>query len=162
MYINGIYINGLPHRFNRNDDYLGIDILILPPSNNVIPNILNDHKEMGNNGYVIWSTQWPNSINILESEERINTYSDLNINPISKELLFFKDIQLNKYKDVLIINSLNKYMSDLNISYIMKHTFKESIINTLQVILILPISVYQNYKVSNSIKSNLGILNLNT
>lgn len=161
MYINGFYIDGLPHKFNRNEDYLGIDILILTQKSDVVINILDDHKEMGNNGYVIWGTQWPNSINVLESEERINNYNHLDITPISKELLFFKNIQFDKYKDVLIINSLNKYMSNLNISYIMKQSFKESTVNNLQqVIIILPIDVYQDYKVNNSIKSNLGILSI--
>jgi hypothetical protein len=159
MYINGLYIDGMPHKFNRNDNYSGFDILISKQSDKELINIVNDYKELGNTGYVIWDSLWPTGISILESEDRINTYNDLNINPISKELLFFRNIQYSKYKSILLINTLNQYMSNLNIAYVIKHLLNTNTINDLQqIIILLSNDVYQDYKISNSIKSSLGIL----
>lgn len=161
MYINGFYLDGIPHEISRNEDlYEGIDILITnKPSVYVGGEILGDYKSMGSIGYSIWSSLWPHDIELLGSSERLDLMSNMSCSDIGKELLFFRRMKFYEGENkVIILHSLGKVMSNLNVSFILRALSSLSHELQVQLLIILDMDIYRDYKVSNSISPKFGSL----
>lgn len=158
MYVNGVYINDIPYILNRNNNYKNVDILIKNQDSDITAlHIKEDYQNKGSNGNVIWGKEWPRDLLVLNADERISYYKELNISYVSKELLFFRNIDFSTYQGLVIMTKLSTYMSPLNIQYVLRH-LNSNMPKNLQVLFILEMHIYNDYKLSSNIDSKLGVL----
>lgn len=158
MYVNGVYINDIPYILNRNNDYKNVDILISSQDSDITAlHIKEDYQSKGSNGNIIWGKEWPRDLLVLGADERVSYYKQLNISYVSKELLFFRNINFLTYQGLVIMTKLNTYMSSLNIQYVL-HYLNSNMPENLQVLFLLEMHTYNDYKLSSNIDSKLGVL----
>lgn len=158
MYVNGIYINDIPYILNRNSEYKNVDILVGNKDSDITAlHIKEDYQSKGSNGNIIWGKEWPRDLLVLGADERVSYYEQLSISYVSKELLFFRNVDFSAYQGLVILNKLSTYMNPLNLKYILHH-LNSNIPENLQVLFLLEMHIYNDYKLSSNIDSKLGVL----